>query len=136
MAGWSAYVFGIAWALGQKLPEVEGLTETSADLSRAFGLDIFVESDVPVGAGLSSSAAIECAVAVALSDLWSLDVTRPFLASVGQLAENKAVGAPTGIMDQSASSSGAPTPPSSSTVAASTPRSSTSASPGPISSSS
>lgn len=103
MEGWSAYVFGIAWALAKKLPEVEGLTETSADLSRAFGLDIFVESDVPVGAGLSSSAAIECAVSVALAELWQLDVTRPFLASVGQLAENEAVGAPTGIMDQSAS---------------------------------
>jgi galactokinase len=103
MDGWSAYVFGIAWALARKLPEVEGVTETSTDLSEAFGLDIFVESDVPVGAGLSSSAAIECAVSVALAELWRLDVTRPFLASVGQLAENEAVGAPTGIMDQSAS---------------------------------
>ena len=93
MQGWSAYVFGIAWALAEK----------GTDLAGSFGLDVFVESDVPVGAGLSSSAAIECAVAVALTDLWSLDVTRPFLASVGQLAENEAVGAPTGIMDQSAS---------------------------------
>lgn len=99
MAGWSAYVFGIAWALGRKLPEV-----SDADLAAAsFGVDVFVESDVPVGAGLSSSAAIECAVSVALAELWNLDVTRPFLASVGQLAENEAVGAPTGIMDQSAS---------------------------------
>ncbi|AMM19901.1 galactokinase [Frondihabitans sp. PAMC 28766] len=103
MSGWSAYVFGIAWALGQKLPEVLGLPSAASALSGAMGLDIFVESSVPVGAGLSSSAALECAAAVCFAELWSLDVTRQFLASVGQLAENDAVGAPTGIMDQSAS---------------------------------
>nr|BFF15273.1 hypothetical protein GCM10025699_65760 [Microbacterium flavescens] len=58
---------------------------------------------MPVGAGLSSSAALECAVAVAFAELWSIDVNRSTLAAVGQLAENDAVGAPTGIMDQSAS---------------------------------
>jgi galactokinase len=58
---------------------------------------------VPVGAGLSSSAAIESAVALALDDVWQLGFDRQTLAKVGQLAENKAVGAPTGIMDQSAS---------------------------------
>ncbi|MGO7983715.1 hypothetical protein ACC691_38385, partial [Rhizobium johnstonii] len=60
-------------------------------------------SDVPVGAGLSSSAAIESAMAVALDDTWRIDFDRRTLAKVGQLAENRAVGAPTGIMDQSAS---------------------------------
>jgi galactokinase len=55
-----------------------------------------------VGAGLSSSAALESAVAVALNDVWRLGFDRQELAKVGQLAENKAVGAPTGIMDQSA----------------------------------
>ncbi|ROQ37509.1 galactokinase [Frondihabitans sp. PhB188] len=105
MSGWSAYVFGIAWALQQKLGAqgTDAQGSDSQELTTAAGLDIWVDSDVPVGAGLSSSAAIECAVAVALTDLWHLDVTRPFLASVGQLAENDAVGAPTGIMDQSAS---------------------------------
>lgn len=73
------------------------------DLSAASGLDLFVESDVPVGAGLSSSAALECSVALAFAELWSIDVNRSTLAAVGQLAENEAVGAPTGIMDQSAS---------------------------------
>jgi len=58
---------------------------------------------VPVGAGLSSSAAIECAVAVALNELWGAGLDRRTLARVGQLAENEIVGAPTGIMDQSAS---------------------------------
>jgi galactokinase len=91
--GWSAYPFGVAWALGQR----------GADLEAVPGVDIFIDSVVPVGAGLSSSAAIESAVALALNDVWQLGFDRRTLAQVGQLAENKAVGAPTGIMDQSAS---------------------------------
>lgn len=90
---WSAYPLGVAWALG----------EFGADLGAVPGLDLYVESTVPVGAGLSSSAAIESAVAVALNEVWQLGLDRATLARVGQLAENRAVGAPTGIMDQSAS---------------------------------
>jgi len=93
LAGWSAYPLGVAWALGQ----------FGADLAVVPGFDVFIDSDVPIGAGLSSSAAIESAVAVALNDLWQLGLDRRALARVGQLAENRAVGAPTGIMDQSAS---------------------------------
>ncbi|WP_413600795.1 galactokinase [Curtobacterium sp. Curtsp57] len=93
MSGWSAYVLGIAWAL----------REQGADLSEKSGFDVFIESDVPVGAGLSSSAAIECGVALAFNDLWELGLDRKQLARVGQYSENHAVGAPTGIMDQSAS---------------------------------
>ncbi|MBC7443043.1 MAG: galactokinase [Ramlibacter sp.] len=93
LAGWSAYPLGVAWALGQ----------FGADLAVVPGFDVFIDSDVPIGAGLSSSAAIESAVAVALNDLWQLGLDRRVLARVGQLAENRAVGAPTGIMDQSAS---------------------------------
>ncbi|MDJ0376814.1 galactokinase [Cryobacterium sp. PH31-L1] len=93
LADWSAYPLGIAWALGQ----------FGADLGAVTGFEAYIVSDVPVGAGLSSSAAIECAVAVALNDLWQLGLERPTLALAGQLAENQVVGAPTGIMDQSAS---------------------------------
>ena len=93
LAGWSAYPLGVAWALGQH----------GADLAGLPGVDIYIDSVVPIGAGLSSSAAIESAVALALNDVWQLGFDRPTLAKVGQLAENKAVGAPTGIMDQSAS---------------------------------
>jgi len=93
LAEWSAYPLGVAWALGQ----------FGADLDAVPGVDLYIESTVPVGAGLSSSAAIESAVAVALDEVWQLGFDRPLLARVGQLAENKAVGAPTGIMDQSAS---------------------------------
>ncbi|MDY1006127.1 galactokinase [Curtobacterium sp. CFBP9011] len=94
MTGWSAYVFGIAWALRE---------QAGADLSDRTGFDVFIDSDVPVGAGLSSSAAIECGVALAFTDLWDLGLDRKTLARVGQYSENHAVGAPTGIMDQSAS---------------------------------
>ncbi len=91
--GWSAYPLGVAWALGER----------GADLRTVPGVDIFIESDVPAGAGLSSSAALESAVAMALNDVWRLTLARPVLAQAGQRAENAVVGAPTGIMDQSAS---------------------------------
>ncbi len=84
--GWSAYPLGVAHVLGS-----------------AKGFDLFIDSDVPVGAGLSSSAAIECAVALGLDELLGLGNDRRALARAGQRAENEVVGAPTGIMDQSAS---------------------------------
>ncbi len=93
VTGWAAYPLGVAWALGS----------SGAELSRARGVDLYITSSVPIGAGLSSSAAIECAVALALDEHWGLGLDRPTLAKVGQLAENRVVGAPTGIMDQSAS---------------------------------
>ncbi|MDQ2660718.1 MAG: galactokinase [Actinomycetota bacterium] len=93
VTGWAAYPLGVAWAL----------SSSGAELSRARGVDLYITSSVPIGAGLSSSAAIECAVALALDEHWGLGLDRPTLAKVGQLAENRVVGAPTGIMDQSAS---------------------------------
>ncbi|MCX7523363.1 galactokinase [Microbacterium sp. STN6] len=91
--GWAAYPLGVAWALGQG----------NADLGAVPGFDLYLDSDVPVGAGLSSSAAIECAVAVALNDVWRLGLDRRALVDAGHRAENDFVGAPTGILDQSAS---------------------------------
>ena len=93
VSGWAAYPLGVVWAFG----------EHGADLAHVRGVDLHIDSDVPIGAGLSSSAAIECAVALALDEHWALGFDRPALAKVGQLAENRVVGAPTGIMDQSAS---------------------------------
>jgi galactokinase len=93
VSGWSAYPLGVAWALGDK----------GADLSALPGFDAYIDSDVPIGAGLSSSAAIECATAVALNEVWNLGFEKEVLVRVGQLAENRVVGAPTGILDQSAS---------------------------------
>jgi galactokinase len=91
--GWAAYPLGAAWALG----------EFGVDLGSVTGFDLAIVSDVPVGAGLSSSAAVETATLMALSRLWGLDLDRKTLAKVGQRAENVVVGAPTGIMDQAAS---------------------------------
>jgi galactokinase len=88
--GWSAYVAGVAWALREAGHEVPGL-------------DVVVDGDVPPGAGLSSSAALECAVAVAWNDLAGLKLSRDDLAGVTRSAENDIVGAPTGGMDQMAS---------------------------------
>ncbi len=85
---WALYPLGVAWAM-------QG--------SGSSGFDAFFVSTVPVGAGLSSSAAIECSIAYALNDLWQSGLTRQELALIGQKAENVVVGAPTGIMDQTAS---------------------------------
>ena len=87
---WSAYPLGVAWSLIQSGAKPQGF-------------DLYVDSNVPVGAGLSSSAAIECSVALALNELWESGFSRSVLAKVGQRAENEIVGAPTGIMDQTAS---------------------------------
>jgi len=99
VAGWPAYVVGVAWAL-----VAEGLVPRE----RATGFDVAVDSCVPYGAGLSSSAALECAAAIALDELWGLglagdDAGRTRLAAVCVRAENEIAGAPTGGMDQSAS---------------------------------
>lgn len=103
---WSRYPLGVAWAL----LAAAGSSARSASVSRSSGtspatvagVDLAVASDVPVGAGLSSSAAIEGATAVALAETWDLTLDRVALAQVGRRAENDAVGAPTGIMDQMA----------------------------------
>ena len=85
---WALYPLGVAWAMAEYATS---------------GFDCFITSDVPVGAGLSSSAAIECAVAIGLNELWNAGRTRQELALIGQKAENQVVGAPTGMMDQTAS---------------------------------
>ena len=90
VTGWAAYPAGVAWALeaaGYRLP----------------GARLAFDSDLPAGAGLSSSAALECAAALALTGLAGLDVGRPELAGIAQRAENEFAGVPSGIMDQSAS---------------------------------
>ena len=64
------------------------------------GVDILVDGNVPGGAGLSSSAALECCVAGALNDLFELDLSNADLVAAARRAENDFVGAPTGGMDQ------------------------------------
>ncbi|MCX5373271.1 galactokinase [Streptomyces sp. NBC_00015] len=87
---WTAYPAGVVWALREAGHAVTGA-------------DIHLSSTVPSGAGLSSSAAIEVVVALALNDLYDLGLQGWQLARLCQRAENVYVGAPTGIMDQTAS---------------------------------
>lgn len=96
---WAAYPLGVAWA---------ALDAAARAPHTVVGLDIAFASDVPVGAGLSSSAAIEGATAFALDELWQLGLEGIQLAQIGRTAENEAVGAPTGIMDQVSSMLGRP----------------------------
>ena len=90
MAGWQAYVAGVVWAVQEAGHRVSGA-------------DLILTSDVPEGAGLSSSAALECAVLTALADLNDLDIVGIERAKLARRSENVFVGAPTGLMDQAAS---------------------------------
>jgi galactokinase len=98
VTGWVAYPAGVAWALGG--------AGRGAGGAAGEGVSLFIDSDVPAGSGLSSSAALECAAGVALNDLWDLGADRGELARACRSGENEVVGAPTGIMDQFASLSG------------------------------
>ncbi|RKN43524.1 galactokinase [Micromonospora endolithica] len=86
---WAAYVAGVVWALRDAGHDVGGAR-------------LAIASDVPLGSGLSSSAALEAAVLAALVDLGDLDLPVEKQPRLAQRAENVYVGAPTGIMDQSA----------------------------------
>ncbi len=91
--GWGEYVRGVAWALqgtGFPLEGWEGV----------------ISSDIPIGAGLSSSAALEIATAKAFSVVGNWKFTPESMARIGQKAENEWVGANTGIMDQMISAAG------------------------------
>jgi galactokinase len=87
---WTAYPSGVVWALREAGHEITGA-------------DVHLASTVPSGAGLSSSAALEIVVALALNDLYGLGLRGWQLARLCQRAENVYVGAPVGIMDQTAS---------------------------------
>ncbi len=88
---WIDYVQGLVVAL-----RAEGHTIA--------GFDAFVRSDVPIGSGLSSSAALEVAILRAVRDAYGVRLTAVELATIARRAENDFVGAPTGIMDQMAAS--------------------------------
>ncbi|MGY2085566.1 galactokinase [Blastococcus sp. SYSU DS0539] len=86
--GWAAYPAGVVHALAGRVPG---------------GLSVLVDGDVPSGAGLSSSAALCCSVALGVRDLLGLDLDADALIDVARRAENDFAGAPTGVLDQSAS---------------------------------
>jgi galactokinase len=92
--GWAKYPLGVVWALQRHGLDVPGF-------------DLLLDSDVPLGAGLSSSHAIECSLITALNELTGAGLSVEDMVRLTQQAENAFVGAPTGIMDQSASLRGA-----------------------------
>ena len=83
---WERYALGVLWSMGVKS-----------------GVDLMIDGHVPLGAGLSSSAALECSVATAVNHLFDLGLSLEDLARLSQKAENQYVGVPCGIMDQSVS---------------------------------
>jgi galactokinase len=87
---WSNFVRGVARSLRQRFPNIRGA-------------EMLIRGDVPIGSGLSSSAALEVCAALALQAIGKLDIERVELARVCQQAENEFVGVQSGIMDQLAS---------------------------------
>jgi galactokinase len=85
--GWAAYAAGTIWAMVEAGHRVSGV-------------DLVIESRLPSGAGLSSSAALTCGIAAALNDLEGLGLDRTQLALLAQQSESGFVGAPVGLMDQ------------------------------------
>ena len=83
---WERYALGVLWSMGVTT-----------------GVDIIIDGHVPLGAGLSSSAALECSVATAMNHLFDMGFSLEELARLTQKAENQYVGVPCGIMDQSVS---------------------------------
>ncbi|GAB3877075.1 galactokinase [Kibdelosporangium lantanae] len=89
VSGWAAYPAGVSWVLRE-----QGLDR---------GADLVIAGDVPAGAGLSSSHSLECATALALLGLAGSAQSNSDIAKWIQHAENDFVGAPTGLLDQTAS---------------------------------
>lgn len=90
---WAKYAAGVAWTL-----QARGV--------RLAGADLIVDSDVPIGAGLSSSAALEVATGTALTTISGVSIDSKELSVAAQQAEHKFTGANVGIMDQLAATSG------------------------------
>jgi galactokinase len=88
--GWANYVLGVVNQIQRRGKEFEGF-------------NLYLDGDVPLGAGLSSSAAVECATGFALNELFDFGFDRVEIAEIGQLAEHTYAGVKCGIMDQFAS---------------------------------
>ncbi|MBC6113134.1 galactokinase [Pedobacter fastidiosus] len=91
--GWPNYILGVADQIQKRGYKIGGF-------------NLYIDGDVPPGAGLSSSAAVECATAFALDQLFSLSISRLDIALIAQKAEHTFAGVNCGIMDQFASAFG------------------------------
>lgn len=87
---WENYILGVIF-------EIQQLTD------KLQGFDCMFTSDIPVGSGISSSAALECGFAYGLNELFNLELSKITLVEIGQRAEHNYVGTKCGIMDQFAS---------------------------------
>jgi galactokinase len=85
--GWPNYLLGV----------IEEMKKLGVDVP---GCDVVFGGDIPIGAGMSSSAAVECGFAFALNRLFDLGISKMDLAKLGQRSENNFVGVNCGIMDQ------------------------------------
>ncbi len=90
---WPNYILGVVDQMVQRGHVIEGF-------------NLYIDGDIPLGAGLSSSAAVECATTLALNELFALDIPRLEIPKIGQLAEHTYAGVKCGIMDQFASTFG------------------------------
>ncbi len=96
-------------AAARRLDYIQGFTQALRETGHALtGFELRLASDVPLGSGLSSSAAIEVAVLRALREAFELAIDDTQLALLGQRVENELVGAPMGAMDQMFASLGEP----------------------------
>ena len=84
---WARFPFGVIWAM----------TRAGAAVP---GLDIVIASDLPIGGGLSSSAALSISVAIAVNDIAAAGLSKMEIARIGQQAESEVAGLPSGLMDQ------------------------------------
>lgn len=87
---WAKYIIGVAQLIHKRTKLVTGF-------------NLYLEGDVPLGAGLSSSAALSCATGFAINELFNLDLSRLEIALIGQQTEHEYIGLQCGIMDQFAS---------------------------------
>lgn len=87
---WQNYILGVIYGIQQKTDDLQGF-------------DCVLDSDIPVGSGISSSAALECGLAFGLNELFNLGLSKLEIVQIGQKAEHDFVGTKCGIMDQFAS---------------------------------
>ena len=97
---WVNYIIGV---VAQVQKYSAGASNNSAALDLDKGFDICIQGDIPIGAGLSSSAAVECAVIFALNELYQLGLTTMQMALMTQHSEHEFAGVKCGIMDMFAS---------------------------------